>query len=92
MRVGSLTLITDTLSKRGLVSTDRIGLVLLLCPGVELELLADRCELSLCGSGNRTMADRQQRKCAEETRETQKRKEAEKENINREAWPPLDKP
>jgi len=58
-----------------LVSADRIGLVLLLCPGVELELLADRCELSLCGSGRRTIADRQQRKWKRRRREKRLRGE-----------------
>lgn len=47
---------TVTLSSNGLGSTDLKGLVLLLCPGVELALLAERCELRRCGSGNRTMA------------------------------------
>lgn len=44
------------LSIRGLNSGSRMGLVLLLWPGVELVLFEDRCELSRCGSGNRTMA------------------------------------
>jgi hypothetical protein len=48
---------TVTLSNRGLDSLDLKGLVLLLCPGVELALLAERCELRRCGSGRRTMAD-----------------------------------
>jgi hypothetical protein len=41
----------------GFVSTERIGLVLLLWPGVELALLALKCELSRWGNGNRTMAE-----------------------------------
>lgn len=32
-----------------------MGLVLLLCPGVELALRAERCELNRCGIGKRTM-------------------------------------
>lgn len=54
-----------------MVSTERMGLVLLLCAGVELELLTDKCELNLVGSGRRTMAGGSSRS-AEETRETQK--------------------
>lgn len=50
-----LTLITVTLRSKGLESWPREGLVLLLCPGVEPVLLADRCELSRCGRGSRTM-------------------------------------
>lgn len=56
-RGGLLTLITVTLISSGLGSTDRIGLVLLLCPGVELALLALKCELSRWGNGKRTMAE-----------------------------------
>jgi hypothetical protein len=41
----------------GFVSTGRIGLVLLLWPGVELALLAVKCELSRWGNGSRTMAE-----------------------------------
>lgn len=56
--VGSrLTLITVTLISSGFGSTDRIGLVLLLWPGVELALLAVKCELSRVGNGKRTMTD-----------------------------------
>lgn len=54
---GRLTLITVTLISSGFVSTERIGLVLLLWPGVELALLAVKCELSRWGNGNRTMAE-----------------------------------
>lgn len=54
---GRLTLITVTLIISGFGSTDRIGLVLLLCPGVELALLAVRCELSRVGNGKRTMTE-----------------------------------
>jgi hypothetical protein len=50
-------LITVTLISSGFGSTERIGLVLLLCPGVELALLAVKCELSRVGNGNRTMAE-----------------------------------
>lgn len=54
---GRLTLITVTLISSGFGSTDRIGLVLLLCPGVELALLAVKCELSRVGNGKRTMTE-----------------------------------
>jgi hypothetical protein len=53
-------LITVTLINSGFVSTERIGLVLLLWPGVELVLLAIKCELSRWGNGNRTMAEEEQ--------------------------------
>lgn len=48
---------TVTLISNGFESTERIGLVLLLWPGVELALLAVKCELSRWGNGNRTMAE-----------------------------------
>ena len=48
---------TFTFKNKGLDSVDLNGLVLLLCPGVELALLAERCELRRCGIGKRTMAD-----------------------------------
>lgn len=48
---------TVTLISSGFESTERIGLVLLLWPGVELALLAVKCELSRWGNGNRTMAE-----------------------------------
>lgn len=54
---GRLTLITVTLISSGFGSTDRIGLVLLLWPGVELALLAVKCELSRVGNGKRTMTE-----------------------------------
>lgn len=50
-------MITVTLISSGFGSTDRIGLVLLLCPGVELALLAVKCELSRVGNGKRTMTE-----------------------------------
>ena len=48
-----------TFNRSGLESVGiRIGLVLLLCPGVELELRGVKCELlSRVGSGSRTMAE-----------------------------------
>jgi hypothetical protein len=46
---------TETLSRR--CFSDRNGLVLLLCPGVDDALLADKCELNRWGNANRTIAD-----------------------------------
>lgn len=51
-----LTRIADTVSSRGLSSGIRMGLVLLLWPGVDAELFAERFE-SRWGSGKRTMAE-----------------------------------
>lgn len=54
------TLMTFTFKNKGFDSAgpaDLMGLVLLLCPGVELALLAERCELRRCGIGKRTMTD-----------------------------------
>lgn len=73
--LSSLTRITVTLSIKGFKSAERIGLVLLLCPGVELVLFADKCELSRCGSGNRTMADKAAAVCTDEAAEGEERKE-----------------
>lgn len=48
-----------TFNRSGFASgADRIGLVLLLCPGVALALRGVKCELfRRVGSGNRTMAE-----------------------------------
>lgn len=53
----ALTRITETFSSRGLSSGDRNGLVLLLRPGVDGALFAERCELNRWGRANRTIAD-----------------------------------
>lgn len=50
-----LTRSTVILSSKGLSSGDRIGLVLLLWPGVDEADLTERCELNREGSPNRTM-------------------------------------
>lgn len=78
-----LTRITETLSSRCLVSEDRRGLVLLLCPGVDDALLAERCELKRWGSANRTIAD------VHKMRRKKRRKKKEgKKSVGRVACPP----
>lgn len=52
-----LTRITETLSSKGFVSDDLIGLVLRLWPGVDDALRAERCELNREGNASRTMSD-----------------------------------
>lgn len=78
-----LTRITETLRSRGLVSADRRGLVLLLCPGVDDALLAERCELNRWGNANRTIADvhKSENKLKEEEKKDKK-------SVGRVACPP----
>lgn len=75
--------ITETLSSRCLVSDDRRGLVLLLCPGVDDALLALRCELNRWGNANRTIADVYKIKI----KKRREKKEGQK-SVGRVAWPP----
>ena len=77
-----LTRITETLSIRCLVSVDRNGLALLLCPGVDDALLAERCELNRWGNANRTIAD-----VHKMGRKTREKKNEGGESVGRVAWP-----